>query len=109
MLSRVFFPVLGAAAFAGACQDAPQVAPSGETRVEVTSIAKGLDHPWSLAFLPDGRMLVTERPGRLRYVSREGALSQPITVLLFSRSFDTSGEKSESPLMMTKVSTCSFV
>jgi glucose/arabinose dehydrogenase len=78
MLSRIFFPVLGAAAFAGACQDAPQVAPSGETRVEVTSIAKGLDHPWSLAFLPDGRMLVTERPGRLRYVTREGALSEPI-------------------------------
>ena len=34
---------------------------------------------------------------------------QPITVLLFSRSFATSGEKSESPLMTTKVSTCSFV
>ncbi len=33
----------------------------------------------------------------------------PITVLLFSRSFDTSGEKSESPLMMTKVSTCDLV
>ena len=66
------------AAFAGACQDAPQVAPSGETRVDVTSIAKGLEHPWSLAFLPDGRMLVTERPGRLRYVTREGALSEPI-------------------------------
>jgi hypothetical protein len=34
---------------------------------------------------------------------------QPITNLLFSRSFDTSGEKSESPLTITKVSTCSFV
>ena len=78
MLSRIFLPVLGATAFAGACQDAQQVAPSGETRVEVTSIAKGLEHPWSLAFLPDGRMLVTERPGRLRYVTREGALSEPI-------------------------------
>ena len=33
----------------------------------------------------------------------------PITILLFSRSFDTSGEKSESPLMMTKVSTCALV
>ena len=33
----------------------------------------------------------------------------PMTILLFSRSFDTSGEKSESPLMMTNVSTCVFV
>jgi glucose/arabinose dehydrogenase len=61
-----------------ACQDAPQVAPSGETKIDVTTVAKGLEHPWSLAFLPDGRMLVTERPGRLRYVSQGGALSEPI-------------------------------
>ena len=81
MLSRSLFPVLAAAAYAAACQDAPHVAPSGETRVEVTTIAKGLEHPWSLAFLPDGRMLVTERPGRLRYVTREGALSEPVSGL----------------------------
>ncbi|HEU4515761.1 MAG TPA: PQQ-dependent sugar dehydrogenase [Steroidobacteraceae bacterium] len=78
MLSRTVFPVVAVVAFAGACQDAPQVAPSGETRVEVTSVAKGLEHPWALAFLPDGRMLVTERPGRLRYVTREGAVSEPV-------------------------------
>jgi glucose/arabinose dehydrogenase len=34
----------------------------------VETVASGLDHPWSLAFLPDGRMLVTERPGRLRVI-----------------------------------------
>ena len=78
MVSRSLLPVLAAVAAAGACQDAPQVAPSGETGVSVTTVAKGLEHPWSLAFLPDGRMLVTERPGRLRYVTREGALSEPI-------------------------------
>jgi glucose/arabinose dehydrogenase len=78
MLSRTLLPVLAAAAAAGACQDASQVAPSGETKVEVTTVARGLEHPWSLAFLPDGRMLVTERPGRLRYVTREGALSEPV-------------------------------
>ena len=34
-----------------------------------TTLTEGLDSPWGLAFLPDGRMLVTERPGRLRLVS----------------------------------------
>jgi glucose/arabinose dehydrogenase len=42
-------------------------------------VAKGLEHPWSLAFLPDGAMLVTERPGRLRIVGADGALSEPVT------------------------------
>ena len=80
-LSRCLLPVLLAAAATGACQDAPQVAPSGETKITITTVARGLEHPWSLAFLPDGRMLVTERPGRLRYVTREGALSDPIAGL----------------------------
>jgi glucose/arabinose dehydrogenase len=66
---------------AGAGQDAGPVAPSGETRIDVTTVAKGLEHPWSLAFLPDGRMLVTERPGRLRYVTKDGGVSEPITGL----------------------------
>jgi glucose/arabinose dehydrogenase len=41
--------------------------PSSLGPLRVTTLARGLDHPWSLAFLPDGRMLVTERPGWLRY------------------------------------------
>lgn len=48
----------------------------GNLRVE--TIATGLEHPWGLAFLPDGRMLVTERPGRLRIVSADGKISAPL-------------------------------
>ena len=47
--------------------------------LEIETIASGLVVPWSLAFLPDGRMLVTERPGRLRVVTRNGQLSPPVT------------------------------
>ena len=47
--------------------------------VDVQTIAKGLEHPWSLAFLPDKRMLVTERPGRLRLVGPDGRVSEPLT------------------------------
>ncbi|THD82617.1 MAG: PQQ-dependent sugar dehydrogenase [Phenylobacterium sp.] len=47
------------------------------TQFQVITFAKGLDHPWSLAFLPDGRMLVTERAGRMRIVGKDGALSPP--------------------------------
>jgi glucose/arabinose dehydrogenase len=46
--------------------------------VQVESVAKGLEHPWALAFLPDGRILVTERPGRLRIVDRDGRVSKPV-------------------------------
>jgi glucose/arabinose dehydrogenase len=49
-----------------------------KTDVVVETVARGLEHPWGLAFLPDGRMLVTERPGRLRVVSADGRLSAPI-------------------------------
>lgn len=49
--------------------------------LQVETIASGLVHPWALAFLPDGRMLVTERPGRLRLVTRDGKLSPPLAGL----------------------------
>jgi glucose/arabinose dehydrogenase len=53
-------------AFAGQTR-APAVAP---TPVKVTTEVEGLDRPWALEFLPDGRMLVTEKPGTLRIVAK---------------------------------------
>ncbi len=52
--------------------------PSSVGTVTVQTVANGLVRPWSLAFLPDGRMLVTERPGRMRIVARNGGLSAPL-------------------------------
>jgi glucose/arabinose dehydrogenase len=50
---------------------------SGDLRVE--TIVSGLSFPWALAFLPDGRMLVTERGGSLRIATRDGKLSEPVS------------------------------
>jgi glucose/arabinose dehydrogenase len=56
----------------------PQPAKVVKTGYRVIEIAKGLDHPWSMAFLPDGSMLVTEREGRLRLIKGGSLQSQPI-------------------------------
>jgi len=56
---------------------APKPAQASQYRVEV--VAEGLDRPWSLAFLPDGRMLVSESQRGLRIVERDGTLKPPIT------------------------------
>src|ERR1700722_463415 len=82
-MPRHFVPLLllpAAMFFAGAMLDpnahgqpqgkAKKAAP---TQVRVVTMASGLVHPWSVAFLTNGDMLVTERPGRLRIV-RDGRL-----------------------------------
>ena len=66
------------AAFTGTAQAADPTFPTTAGDVTVETVASGLVHPWSLAFLPDGRMLVTERPGRMRIVTRDGKLSPPL-------------------------------
>lgn len=59
---------------AGAMAAGPAQAAEPKTVV----VAQGLVNPWGLAFLPDGRMLVTERPGRMRLVSADGKLGPPL-------------------------------
>jgi aldose sugar dehydrogenase len=58
-------------------------APERKTNVsfEVVTVAQGLVNPWGMVFLPNGNMLVTERPGRLRIVTPDGALSEPVAGL----------------------------
>ncbi len=68
---------LGLAAIPGHAQDAARL-PSSAGPLDVQTVASGLENPWGLAFLPDGRMLVTERAGRLRIVSRNGTVSSPV-------------------------------
>ena len=48
---------------------------------DVVTVAEGFQNPWSVAFLPGGKMLVTERPGRLRVVTADGKLSEPVAGL----------------------------
>lgn len=48
---------------------------------QTTTVVDGLEFPWSLAFLPDGRMLVTERPGRLRIIANDGLVDAPVSGL----------------------------
>jgi len=80
-------PVLVAAATGAALALFPPVSlgqtiKTQEHVVRVVKVVEGLEYPWGLAFLPDGRMLVTERPGRLRIVGKDGKLDpQPVAAL----------------------------
>ena len=87
LMNRSFAPLLLAlAAGTGLALPPPtgfaQTTTSQEHAFRVVKIIDGLDHPWGLAFLPDGRMLVTERPGRLRIIGKDGRLDpQPVAGL----------------------------
>src|SRR5919106_47084 len=59
----------------------PQFRPSASPPADnltVETVASGLAYPWAIAFLPDGRMLVTERAGRMRIVAKDGNISPPV-------------------------------
>ncbi|QVQ29623.1 PQQ-dependent sugar dehydrogenase [Achromobacter deleyi] len=72
-LSVVAVASVAAPAMARAAQEPPSVA------ARVTPVVGGLDHPWSMAFLPEGGMLITERPGNLRLLRMPGGLSKPLS------------------------------
>lgn len=70
--------VVAVSAASMAQAESPQL-PSEQGRLQVETLATGLENPWALAFLPDAQgMLVSERPGRLRLVGYQGAISEPI-------------------------------
>jgi glucose/arabinose dehydrogenase len=79
------YRLAGAALAAAAAATTHAAAPKSPTPkpidapIRAVTVARGLEHPWALEFLPDGRILVTERPGRLRSVSKDGKLSEPLT------------------------------
>nr|WP_295377197.1 PQQ-dependent sugar dehydrogenase [Pseudoxanthomonas sp.] len=68
-----------------AAKPAPAQAPAARAlssalgSIQVTELARGLDHPWGLALLPEGGFLVTERSGQLRRIGADGAISAPLT------------------------------
>ncbi|HRN84472.1 MAG TPA: PQQ-dependent sugar dehydrogenase [Hyphomicrobium sp.] len=68
--------MLGASMSIGAQTNAPE---APKTAITLTPVAEGLERPWGLQFLPDGRYLVTELPGRLRVVGKDGSIGGPIT------------------------------
>lgn len=59
----------------------PEIIKTQEHDLRIAEIATGLEHPWGLAFLPDGRMLVTERPGRLRVIKDGRLAAEPVAGL----------------------------
>jgi glucose/arabinose dehydrogenase len=85
---RLFMAIMFVVIFAAVPARAQgRLVQAGALSIRVEVVARGLEHPWSLAFLPGGDMLVTERPGRLRRIARDGTLSPPLAGLpaIFAR------------------------
>ena len=72
---------------AGTPVQSQQTFASSAGNLAVETVVRGISYPWALAFLPDGRILLTERPGRMRVATRDGKLSSPLAGLpkIFAR------------------------
>jgi glucose/arabinose dehydrogenase len=69
---------LASLALPAAAEQTRAPAQTASRAIKVETYAQGLAYPWGMAFLPDGRLLVTERPGRMRLVAKDGTLSAPL-------------------------------
>lgn len=79
MVTAMTRAIVVAAVLLVGCTQKPSFPPTPpETKVKGTVIASGLVNPWAVAFLPDGRFLVTEKSGSMRYVSAGGEKSAPL-------------------------------
>ena len=74
----ILFVVLAMAACAQA-ESGARMIDTQSGKITVEELASGLDHPWGMAFLPDGRLLVTERAGRLRILGIDNQVSPPLS------------------------------
>lgn len=76
-IARLCVPVLAISVATSALAEEPREIRAGDVTIEVASIAKGLENPWSVEVLPDGAFIVTERPGRMRII-RDGEVGRPL-------------------------------
>ncbi len=80
LIRRLLVLAAGGLASAWATGMSPAASPNAPA-LRVQDVAVGLEHPWALAFLPEGGYLVTERPGRMRVVDAQGRLGPPLAGL----------------------------
>jgi glucose/arabinose dehydrogenase len=76
--------VIAAALFALGCGGAAPAQPARPKQEALVEVARGLEVPWSIVFAPDGRILVTERPGRLRVIANGRLVAAPLHVFKVS-------------------------
>ena len=96
LLSFVGVPLVIPVLLGTGCTDrtAQETAAAPEVKREITlePVASGLDTPWAIAFAPDGRVFVTERPGRIRVIDKNGLRPEPWAVVdVLPMSYQTEG------------------